>query len=124
MRWTRVVALGLSVSFVIAFANAVGEPRRVAAQDNAAAALPQDAVVGQRFDAASIGDTGSANAIANNAIAMINRGRQIFRFDTFGDEAFWGGEMRLHQAIEGGRFGGIGFGLSPRMALALGLKVD
>ena len=25
------------------------------------------------------------------------QGRQIFRFDTFGDEAFWGGALQLHQ---------------------------
>jgi hypothetical protein len=51
-------------------------------------------------------------------------GRHTFRFDTFGDEAFWGDALRLHQAIAGTRFGGIGPGLSPRTALALGLKVD
>jgi hypothetical protein len=124
MRWTRAVALSLSVVFAVAFASAVGDPRRAAAEVNAAAQPAQDAVIEQSTAATSIADTGTANAIANNAIAMINRGRQIFRFDTFGDEAFWGGQMRLHQAIEGSRFGGVGFGLSPRMALALGLKVD
>jgi cytochrome c len=51
-------------------------------------------------------------------------GRQTFRFDTFGDEAFWGGTLHLHQAIAGARFGGVGTGLSPRQALAVGLKVD
>jgi hypothetical protein len=51
-------------------------------------------------------------------------GRQVFRFDTFGDEDFWGGTLRLHQAIEGTRFGGVGPGVSPRTALAVGLKVD
>jgi hypothetical protein len=54
----------------------------------------------------------------------ISEGRRTFRFDTFGDEAFWGDTLRLHQAIAGTRFGGIGPGLSPREALALGLKVD
>ena len=54
----------------------------------------------------------------------IKEGRQTFRFDTFGDEAFWGGTIRLHQSIAGTRFGGVGPGLSPRQALALGLKVD
>src|SRR5262249_31794515 len=51
-------------------------------------------------------------------------GRKTFRFDTFGDEAFWGGMLKLHQAIEGAKLGGVGPGLSPRNALALGLKVD
>jgi hypothetical protein len=53
-----------------------------------------------------------------------DEGRQIFRFDTFGDEDFWGGTLQLHKAIEGARFGGVGPGISPRTALALGLKVD
>jgi cytochrome c5 len=51
-------------------------------------------------------------------------GRQVFRFDTFGDERFWGDTLRLHQAIEGTRFGGVGSGVSPRAALEIGLKVD
>src|SRR5581483_12399540 len=45
--------------------------------------------------------------IRRNADRMIAEGRRIFRFDTFGDEAFWGGELRLHEAIEGARFGGV-----------------
>jgi hypothetical protein len=59
-----------------------------------------------------------------NAADMIVQGRQTFRFDTFGDEAFWGGALRLHEAIEGAAFGGVGPGVSPRTALSLGLKVD
>jgi hypothetical protein len=55
---------------------------------------------------------------------MIQEGRRTFRFDTFGDEAFWGDTLQLHQAIEGKRFGGVGPGVSPRTALAVGLKVD
>ncbi|MGH8139533.1 MAG: hypothetical protein ACREVV_15265 [Steroidobacteraceae bacterium] len=51
-------------------------------------------------------------------------GRQTFRFDTFGDEDFWGGTLKLHQAIEGAQFGGTGPGVSPKTALAVGLKVD
>ena len=54
----------------------------------------------------------------------VAEGRQIFRFDTFGDEAFWGDTIKLHQAIEGTRFGGVGPGVSPKTALAVGLKVD
>jgi len=59
-----------------------------------------------------------------NAVDKVNRGRRIFRFDTFGDQAFWGGTLKLHQAIEGARFGGVGPGVSPRTALAVGLKID
>jgi hypothetical protein len=64
------------------------------------------------------------DAIRRNADAMLREGQRIFRFDTFGDEAFWGGTLRLHEAIEGDRFGGVGAGLSPAMALAAGLKID
>src|SRR5262245_17452232 len=54
----------------------------------------------------------------------IEEGRRTFRFDTFGDEDFWGGVLRLHEAIEGQALGGVGPGVSPRTALAVGLKVD
>jgi len=55
---------------------------------------------------------------------LIAQGKQIFRFDTFGDEDFWGGQLRLHEAIEGEQFGGVGPGVSPATALEVGLKVD
>ncbi|HKU40494.1 MAG TPA: hypothetical protein VJR89_20180 [Polyangiales bacterium] len=58
------------------------------------------------------------------ALAMIEEGRQTFRHDTFGDEAFWGGTLRIHQAIAGAALGGVGPGVSPETALAVGLKVD
>jgi hypothetical protein len=59
-----------------------------------------------------------------NAAKMISEGRRTFRFDTFGDEAFWGDTLRLHLAIEGERLGGVGPGVSPTAALNAGLKVD
>jgi hypothetical protein len=59
-----------------------------------------------------------------NATAIVKRGRHTFRFDTFGDQAFWGDTLKLHQAIEGSHFGGVGPGVSPATALAVGLKVD
>lgn len=62
--------------------------------------------------------------ISENAQEMVEQGRQIFRFDTFGDEAFWGDTIKLHRAIEGAKFGGTGPGVSPKTALAVGLKVD
>ena len=57
-------------------------------------------------------------------MAAIQAGQQTFRFDTFGDEAFWGDTLKLHQAIEGKNHGGVGDGVSPKTALAVGLKVD
>ena len=55
---------------------------------------------------------------------LLAEGQQIFRYDTFGSEDFWGGQLRLHEAIKGAQLGGVGPGLSPRNALSLGLKVD
>lgn len=56
--------------------------------------------------------------------SQIQKGMRTFRFDTFGDEAWWGDTLRLHEAIEGAKFGGTGPGISPATALSLGLKVD
>ncbi len=62
--------------------------------------------------------------IEENADRMIADGRQVFRFDTFGDEAYWGDALELHKAIAGERNGGVGPGVSPKTALSVGLKVD
>jgi hypothetical protein len=59
-----------------------------------------------------------------NARNMFLEGQETFRYDTFGDEAFWGDQLQLHQAIQGEQFGGVGPGVSPATALAVGLKVD
>jgi len=67
---------------------------------------------------------GSNHTIRENASDMLAGGRHVFRFATFGDEAFWGGSLRLHEAIEGSKLGGVGPGVSPSTALAVGLKVD
>ncbi len=64
------------------------------------------------------------NPVVDNATQKVLQGEQIFRFDTFGDEAFWGDTLKLHQAIEGAKLGGVGPGVSPKTALAVGLKVD
>src|SRR5262245_59195586 len=44
-----------------------------------------------------------------------NAGRDIFRYDTFGDEQLWTDELQLHTAVQN---------LRPVDALAAGLKVD
>ena len=62
--------------------------------------------------------------IHENSARMLREGRAIFRHDTFGSESFWGGQLRLHQAIAGSAHGGVGPGLTPHQALQLGLKVD
>jgi hypothetical protein len=72
------------------------------------------------------GPHGSAwdERVAESAAKQLALGRTTFRHDTFGDEAFWGGALKLNQAIAGETLGGVGPGLSPATALAVGLKVD
>ena len=48
--------------------------------------------------------------------ATLAEGKEIFRFDTFGDETFWTDTLRMHEVIR--------TGVSPATALAVGLKVD
>ncbi|MCC6554976.1 MAG: hypothetical protein IT372_18540 [Polyangiaceae bacterium] len=64
------------------------------------------------------------DSIADHAARMLEEGRRTFRFDTFGNEPYWTDQLGLHRAIAGAAHGGVGPGLSPRAALALGLKVD
>src|SRR4051794_8591748 len=56
--------------------------------------------------------------------SVLAQGRQTFRFDTFGDEAFWGDLLNLDAAIAGKANGGVGPGLSPKQALPLGIQGD
>jgi len=59
-----------------------------------------------------------------NALQQLREGRETFRYATFGDEKFWGDGIGLHLAIAGAANGGVGPGVSPKAALAAGLKVD
>jgi hypothetical protein len=54
----------------------------------------------------------------------VAEGKEIFRHDTFGDEALWTDVLKLDKAILGEANGGFGTGLSPATALSIGLKVD
>lgn len=66
----------------------------------------------------------NGDPISDNARQMLAEGKQTFRFETFGDESFWTDALQLNKAIAGEKNGGIGAGLSPKAALAAGLKVD
>lgn len=63
-------------------------------------------------------------SIQSNANELMAKGRAVFRFETFGDEAFWTDKLQLHKAIADSAHGGIGAGLTPKAALEAGLKVD
>jgi cytochrome c5 len=49
------------------------------------------------------------------ADAAFDQGKQIFRFDSFGDEAFWTDKLRMNEAVAA---------VTPNTALKVGLKVD
>lgn len=102
MRGLRTAALLIMTGAVIA-AYSLHTPHKVGARPDRT-----------RFDA----------AVIKNAAQMLDQGRHTFRFDTFGDQDFWGGTLQLHKALEGSQFGGVGPGVSPATALAVGLKVD
>lgn len=59
---------------------------------------------------------GSSDDAASAQAALVAQGKQIFRFDTFGDEAKWTDTLRLPEVISAA--------VSPAVALSVGLKVD
>jgi mono/diheme cytochrome c family protein len=59
---------------------------------------------------------GSGGSDGGDSSADIEQGRQIFRHDTFGDEAFWTDQLRMHEVIAAA--------VDPATALSVGLKVD
>ena len=75
-------------------------------------------------EASKVRSTESEQQTDANAQRMLAEGKQTFRFDTFGDEAFWTDALQLNRAIAGANLGGVGPGVSPATALAVGLKVD
>ena len=92
-------------------AAAVGQNQKNDDSETPGACEPQTVDKGQ----------GCAKAL----VRLFEQGKEIFRFDTFGDEDYWGGMLQLHKAIEGAALGGVGPGVSPKTALTVaGLKVD
>jgi mono/diheme cytochrome c family protein len=58
----------------------------------------------------------AASAQASPSAALVADGKQIFRFDTFGDEPLWTETLHLNDVIEKS--------VDPTTALSVGLKVD
>jgi hypothetical protein len=109
MRWFLFYICGLLLLLIIGSSFS-----QTAAQAGTAGQSALESATEQDFD----------DLTRDNARQLIEEGKRTFRFDTFGDEAFWGDTLQLHKAIEGAQFGGVGPGVSPRTALAVGLKVD
>jgi mono/diheme cytochrome c family protein len=84
-----------------------GGPRRLRIVLAAASVLSSVAGCG--------GSDDNDDAAARQA-ALIDAGKQIFRFETFGDEAKWTDTLRMHEAIAAA--------VDPTTALSVGLKVD
>ncbi len=59
--------------------------------------------------------SGNDRDVRAHAQSKVEEGRQIFRYDTFGDEQLWTSVLRMHEVIAT---------LPPATALAAGLKVD
>jgi len=71
--------------------------------------------------ATAVPETTTVPAAASSAAgqapaALIEEGRETFRFDTFGDEQLWTNTLRLHEFVEKA--------VDPTTALKVGLKVD
>jgi len=65
---------------------------------------------------AGCGGNNNAGAGAQQDAALVAQGKEIFRTDTFGDEAFWTDALGMHQVIASA--------VDPTTALSVGLKVD
>ena len=89
-----------NVKSVLAVAVVVFVPAGTLALYQRSSAQVRPATAAVSFDA----------TIDQNAARMLKEGRHIFRFDTFGSEDFWGGKLRLHEAIVGQKLGGVGPG--------------
>ena len=93
--WIGMAALGLAFGAWGARARSTAEDR------DQASPLPAANAIDRRAEA--------------DAQAMLERGRWVFRNATFRSQAFFGGVLRLHEAVAE---------VPPRTALAVGLKVD
>src|SRR4051794_7207820 len=72
---------------------------------SAASDVSPESSIGVATDGEKACESGNGKDQLDPAVAAgkaaILAGQQTFRFDTFGDEAFWGDTLKLHEAIEG-----------------------
>jgi len=105
--------------------NAIRPSARLVLLSGLAAALSALVLIAcERASAASEGNSHNNTEAGERAFVLAEKGKQVFRFDSLGSEAFWGDALRIHETIAGAALGGVGPGVSPATALAVGLKVD
>lgn len=97
----RRLTIALQLAVLMAAAGCVKSASLAESSTSASASASTDVSADNR-------DSPSAQTIAN--------GRQIFRFETFGDEQFWTDTLHLNDVIEKA--------VDPTTALKVGLKVD
>ncbi len=114
---------GITLAFLVASSGCTQSKAAPPAPRPAPVTASQDAAKGEPAQGAGC-NLPARDPAVQFATQMIEEGRRTFRFDTFGDEEFWGDTLQLHRAISGDANGGVGAGLSPEAALKLGLKVD
>jgi mono/diheme cytochrome c family protein len=94
-------------------------PVETSMKHRATAALAALSILGLSGALVSCGGGGGGGDVATVTpadAALVAQGREIFRHDTFGDEIFWTDTLRIQEPIEQA--------VTPRVALAVGLKVD
>src|SRR5687768_17420836 len=112
-RHSRKTAALLVLVLLLLVASVIGQ---LACSSRPKDVTTDPAVSTQRFPRQEFDDK-----IKNNAQEMLAEGRKIFRYDSFGSEAFWGDQLQLHRAILRQAKGGVGAGLPARKALQVGL---
>src|SRR5450759_2868462 len=88
-------SLNIAVGLVLFVGLVVGSYRLIGAQRASA-----------QTEETGASPSGFAAMIPENSERMLKEGQHTFRFDTFGDEAWWGDTLHLHEAIEGAKLGG------------------
>lgn len=122
--WTALALLSAAVAILVVRAVTV----HASAQDDDWAGQygqPSSAFVPSEAPGACESQLVNTEQCRKALVRLFEQGQRVFRFDTFGDQDYWGGQLQLHKAIEGAALGGVGPGVSPATALNLaGLKVD
>jgi len=106
-------SLRIVVGLVVFTTLAIGTCQVIETQ-RASAQTPDQSAVRSALEA----------VVQSSSERALKEGQRVFRFATFDDQSFWGDMLRLQEAIEGAKLGGVGPGLSPRAALSAGLKID